>query len=152
MASVAMTSGTYFPVTRQTAMPLPNRSAGYRELKGIGTDGLSLASRIQPLRPDGTPRTTESLTKEQETALQAARDFEGIFVHFMMKAMRNSVPKSGLLGTSFQSETYQQMFDEQLSRVVTQDGKGIGLAEMVYQEFMRQEKSREAAASAMLSQ
>ena len=58
--------------------------------------------------------------------------------------MRSSVPKIGFLQQTFASNTYQQMFDEELSGQLAH-GKGLGLSEMLYREFMRRESRAGAA-------
>lgn len=72
-------------------------------------------------------------------ALEAAQGFEQIFVQYLMKSMRKAVPEGGLLGNSFASGIYQGMFDDYLSE---QGGKGsgLGVADMLYEEIVRQKQ------------
>lgn len=86
---------------------------------------------------EGTSSKTSAEEKRRAEALQAAQDFESLFVTHLLKTMRSTVPKGGLLGQTFASNTYQEMFDEELSRQLAH-GKGLGLSEMLYREFMRQ--------------
>jgi len=90
-----------------------------------------------PLAP--TPATSPEEEKRRAEALKAAQDFEAIFMAHLLKTMRSSmVPKGGFLKQTFASNTYQQLFDEELSTQLAH-GKGLGLSEMLYREFMRQE-------------
>lgn len=75
--------------------------------------------------------------KDEGAALkEVARQFESMFVNMMMKSMRdaNKVFEEGNLLKSNESEFYQQMFDNQLALTLAQ-GKGIGLAESLYQQM-----------------
>jgi flagellar protein FlgJ len=65
---------------------------------------------------------------------QVAKNFESIFLEMMMKEMRNSVQKSGLMGNSRGMEFFEGMYDEQLSRQLSTGG-GIGLGQMVYEKL-----------------
>lgn len=58
-----------------------------------------------------------------------SKDFEAIFIHNMLQAMRAGVPKSGLLD-SFSMDMFQSMFDEEVANEMAK-GQGIGLAKML---------------------
>ncbi|MBI4383264.1 MAG: rod-binding protein [Nitrospinae bacterium] len=70
-----------------------------------------------------------------------ARQFESLLVFQMMTAMRETLPKSDLLG-SFSGDMYQSMQDETLANEMTKH-KGIGLTDMIYRQLVRlDEKAR----------
>ena len=56
----------------------------------------------------------------------AAQQFESLFLNMMMKEMRKTVDRSGLLGSDAM-ETYEQMFDQQVALGMSKAG-GMGLA------------------------
>jgi len=56
----------------------------------------------------------------------AAQQIESIFLGLMLKEMRKTVSRSDLLGSDV-TETYEQMFDQQISLSMAKAG-GIGLA------------------------
>ena len=58
---------------------------------------------------------------------EVAGQFESLFVQMMLKSMRDATVDGGLFESS-QLDTYQQMFDQQVSLELSQQG-GIGLAE-----------------------
>ena len=64
---------------------------------------------------------------------KAARDFESVFLHKLLNAMRKTVPKSGLLD-SFASDMYQSMMDEEIAKEMSTK-KGMGMGEMIYNEL-----------------
>ncbi len=66
----------------------------------------------------------------QETAREAARQFEALFVQMMLKSMRDA---NAVLGES-QDTTYQEMFDQQIAMEMTR-GRGLGVAEMMSRQL-----------------
>jgi len=72
---------------------------------------------------------------------KVCEDFESIFISQMLKVMRKSVPKSGLLDGGSQQDTYLSLFDEELSKSMAKRG-GIGLGKILYQNITNQGKNR----------
>ena len=64
---------------------------------------------------------------------KVSRDFESVFLHKLLNAMRKTVPKSGLLD-SFASDMYQSMMDEEIAKEMSTK-KGMGMGEMIYNEL-----------------
>ena len=72
---------------------------------------------------------------------KACEDFESIFISQMLKEMRESIPKSGLLDGGSEQDAYLSLFDEAFSKSMAQGG-GIGLGKILYQNVMKQVKPR----------
>ena len=64
---------------------------------------------------------------------KVSRDFESVFLHKLLTAMRKTVPKSDLL-ESFASDMYQSMMDEEIAKEMSTK-KGMGMGEMIYNEL-----------------
>ena len=64
---------------------------------------------------------------------KVSRDFESVFLHKLLTAMRKTVPKSGLLD-SFASNMYKSMMDEEMAKEMSTK-KGMGMGEMIYNEL-----------------
>ena len=75
---------------------------------------------LSELRSEARLRPTEALD-------DVASQFESLFVQMMLKSMRDASIDGGLFDSS-SLDTYQQMFDQQVSLDISQNG-GIGLAE-----------------------
>ena len=75
---------------------------------------------------------------------KACEDFESIFISQMLKEMRKSIPKSGLLDGGNEQDAYLSLFDEAFSKSIAQGG-GIGLGKILYQNVMKQAKPRDLA-------
>ena len=71
---------------------------------------------------------------------KVSRDFESVFLHKLLTAMRKTVPKSGLLD-SFASDMYQSMMDEEMAKEMSTK-KGMGMGEMIYNELSNINRSR----------
>ena len=69
---------------------------------------------------------------------KAAQQFEAMFLQMMMKSMRATVEKGGLF-ESQASETFEQMYDQQIVVAMSERGS-TGLAQMV-EKFIRQSHS-----------
>lgn len=65
----------------------------------------------------------------------AARQFESLFTRMLLKTMREASLGDGM-GDSEQTRFYQDMYDQQLSVVLSQ-GRGLGLAELLVQQLQR---------------
>ncbi|WP_231758126.1 rod-binding protein [Microbulbifer elongatus] len=65
----------------------------------------------------------------------AAEQFEALFLHQVMKSMREATPRSGLMDSSA-TRFYESMFDQQLSSHLS--GRGLGLAEQLVRQLSRE--------------
>ena len=85
--------------------------------------------------------------RPQAATKNVAEQFESLFLNLMLKEMRKSVSRSGLLGSQT-TETYEQMFDQQIALGMSKAG-GIGLAPFIEEQLARQSGQRvEAEAEA----
>ena len=71
----------------------------------------------------------------QEAQLKkACRDFESIFLNYILKSARNALPENQLFENTSESKMYKSMMDEKLA-VSMARGKGAGLAPILYEEL-----------------
>ena len=80
---------------------------------------------------------------------QVAQQFESLFARMMIKSMRAAIGKDPIFGSD-QAETYQSMFDDQLSVELTK-GKGLGLADMLVRQLQQAGVTGSAATGATTS-
>ena len=73
---------------------------------------------------------------KEEKLLSACRDFEAFFLQKMLSLMRESIPKSDLLGPSYARDTFQNMLDGEMARKLSRSG-GMGLADSLFQQLAR---------------
>jgi len=70
-------------------------------------------------------------------------DFEAIFIGFMMKALRRTIPESGFSAAPGR-DIYALMFDQKVAEDLSTGGGGIGLQQIL----LRQLGARDSIASA----
>ena len=103
---------------------------------------------LQPLSPSSTPEPAgqgPGAKRMDEGKLQkVCEDFESIFISQMLKEMRKSIPKSGLLDGGSQQDMYLSLFDEELSKSMAKRG-GIGLGKILYQNITKQSQNTDLA-------
>lgn len=71
--------------------------------------------------------------RPEDATKGVAQQFESLFLNIMLKEMRKTVNRSGLLGSDAM-ETYEQMFDQQIALGMSKAG-GIGLAPFIEQQL-----------------
>ena len=84
-------------------------------------------------------------TDDQKAVRAVAQQFESLFTNMMLKSMRDAKLGSGM-GDSQESDTYQDMYDQQIALKMSQ-GKGLGLADMLVAQLMRNRAAKAAAAA-----
>lgn len=71
---------------------------------------------------------------EADTALRgAARQFEAMFLHMVLKSMREATPSNGLMDSE-QTRMYQSLLDQQMAQNMSQ-ARGTGLSEVIYRQL-----------------
>jgi flagellar protein FlgJ len=73
--------------------------------------------------------------KEEKELKALAQQFESIFMNQLMKSMRETLPKEGLL-SSFSVDMYESMFDQEVAGEMSK-GRGMGLADVLYKQLSR---------------
>jgi flagellar protein FlgJ len=71
----------------------------------------------------------------QKPLKSACRDFESLFVHYLLKQMRRTVPQDGLFGGGQAQQMYTSMMDSEVAKEISRQ-RGLGLAPMLYQQMM----------------
>lgn len=79
--------------------------------------------------------------KEDKELLRACQEFESFFIYMVMKEMRKTVPKSGLINGGRAEEIFQDLMDEEMGKSIakTPGGSGFGIATMLYRQLKRPE-------------
>ncbi len=95
----------------------PGRQAGVQPGRQAGA---------QPGRQAGAQ--PEASAAPSPRLLGVAREFEALLVEQMVREMRRTVPKTGLMGDSPGQELFNEMLDGEYVRLMTQNG-GIGLGD-----------------------
>lgn len=107
-------------------------------------------SPAQALARQGGPKTPESVRAMSTTTgappdarlEQACADMEALFVSYLFKSMRASIPESGLLDGGHAEDIYTAMLDEEVAHQLSRQG-GLGV-----QQMLRRQLSSSAPTSA----
>ncbi len=113
----------------------------------LQNQGTSL-SQLTERKLDRLKNEASSLdSKTDEELKQLAQQFESIFVNQLLKSMRQTIPKSGLMD-SFWVDMYESMFDQEVAGEMAKS-KSIGLADVLYSQLHRLQEDKLQAESAL---
>lgn len=76
--------------------------------------------------------SSEKPTAEQQQLMKACNDFEAMMTRQMLEVMQKSTK---MFGEGFGGDYYQSMFQDEISKMMTQNGLGWG--KMLYQQISR---------------
>ncbi|MDP2822954.1 MAG: flagellar assembly peptidoglycan hydrolase FlgJ [Sulfuritalea sp.] len=68
---------------------------------------------------------------------EVAKQFEALFMQMVLKSMRDATPREGLFDSQA-SRLYESLHDQQLSLTLGGGRRGLGLAEMIEKQLLRQ--------------
>jgi flagellar protein FlgJ len=114
----------------------PTASESYSIVKN--NDGIKLPAAAKPvftLAPHIRSLNAPQVHPDAQLK-QVASQFEAIFLRMVLNEMRNSVPKSDLMGNSLGLDFFQSMSDDQLSSDLSSAG-GIGIGKAIYQKLVQ---------------
>jgi len=103
-------------------------------------DHINLSSGIikqgrsgeRPQGPEGKSGKGFEEVADLQALKKACRDFESIFVHTLLKSMRQSLPKPETLSLS--REIYTSVGDLELARSIAH-GRGTGLGDLLFKQL-----------------
>ncbi len=81
------------------------------------------------------PHDVGAEATERTKLKKAISDFEAIFINQMLKAMRNTINKSGLIDGGNSEKIYTSMIDSEVSKFIA-SGSGIGLYEVLSRQLI----------------
>ena len=103
--------------------------------------GIDPIQSLLPVRidQDTDKNAKEGLEKEKKLKKVCA-DFESIFIYHMLKKMRSTVPRNGLVNGMTGKDTYQMMMDQKVSEDLSNKG-GLGLQKMLFNQIKMEDKN-----------
>ncbi len=94
---------------------------------------------LEGISPD-TLSSNLTADKQPQKLKQACAEFESLFLNYLLKSMRASVPEGGLIDQSEESKMFKAMLDEKLADEISASG-GLGLGQVLYQQLKDQNSS-----------
>ncbi len=95
----------------------------------------SFSQTLAQVKQGGESQKTSEGKQESEKLMEVSRQFEGLLIHQMLKSMRKTVNKTGLM-EGFANQQYEAVLDEELSREVVRH-QSIGMAQTIYDQMSR---------------
>ena len=84
-----------------------------------------------------TPTANLTPGKDPQKLKKACSEFESLFLNYLLKSMRASVPEGGVIDQSEESKMFKAMLDEKLADEISASG-GLGLGEILSQQLPAQ--------------
>lgn len=103
------------------------------------SDSLNLISSLD-FHGTAQSRTGVSAKPDDKELEKACRDFESIFVNYLMQKMRETIPEDGLLDGGQAEKIYTGMLDTEVAKTISQQ-RGMGLAALMYAQMSAMEKN-----------
>ncbi len=107
---------------------------------------MALSAPSMPMMPGNASlealqnRSGDGLEAEKKRLAKVAREFESLFIHQVMAAMRKTVPKNDMqvagLSSGMGKDVFTDMFDMELAKGIA-DGKPGSLAHALYKQMER---------------
>ncbi|NPV28723.1 MAG: hypothetical protein HPY58_03535 [Firmicutes bacterium] len=100
---------------------------------------------VGALHPPDLPRSAEGSAEvrhgagekpEDERLKKACQELEGIFWHYLLRAMRKTIPRGGLLEKSSERAIYEDLLDEQYALLLARRGFS-GIGKILYEQLRR---------------
>jgi flagellar protein FlgJ len=79
-------------------------------------------------------RAEKTATSEEQRLREACQGFEAIFIHQMMKSMRNATMDGGLVKKSNAEKIFTDMLDQEYADMFSKNMSG-GVADMLFQQL-----------------
>jgi flagellar protein FlgJ len=90
--------------------------------------------QTDPVSAERVSTSHSPLDNDPQKLKQACSDFESLFVYYLVKEMRATVPKSGLFSGGSAEEAYTSMMDIQLSKDIAEK-RGIGISDALFKRL-----------------
>ena len=90
---------------------------------------------VNPLAASSPASTQNTQKPVDEELLKACKEFESLFVSYLLQTMRKTSQMGGeLFGNGLGSDIYSGMFDTEVAQKMS-EGKGLGLAPLLYKHL-----------------
>lgn len=97
-----------------------------------------MADVVPIVKVNGGVQGGAALTPEKEKKIKkACADFEALLTYQMLKTMRRTVPKGGLLPKTTRTDTWDMFMDQHIAEELSKRGGGLGIQKILYDRLVR---------------
>lgn len=111
-------------------------------LQTIPLHTMNLTGRIERVQNSINSKKTSSSGDVEPELKKACTELESFFIYTLLKEMRATVPKSGLMSGGRAEEIYTSMLDTQLANEISLKG-GIGLSSLLIEQLSRKAENED---------
>ena len=80
---------------------------------------------------------SKNVGQKREALKQAAKEFESVFMYQVVQAMRQTIPKGGLVEKGEGEEMFEGMLDQEWAKTLAGRGGPASLSEVIYRQLSR---------------
>jgi len=95
---------------------------------------MNLSNKMEKIQDSVGIEKPSSSGKANAQVKKACCELESLFVSYLLKEMRATIPKSGFISGGKAEEIYTSMLDDQLAKELSFKG-GIGLSSMLLEQL-----------------
>ena len=97
---------------------------------------ISLNNKTEKVKNSLTQQKLTSSVRNDPQLRKACSELESLFISYLLKEMRATIPKSGFISGGRGEEIYTSMLDSELAKELSLKG-GIGLSAVLLHQLVR---------------
>ena len=102
---------------------------------------LNFANSIKQAEIQAKKVENKNKTEYMQQLEKTTREFESIFLSYMLKQMRKTIPEDPIFGNSIAKDIFYDMYNDAISKELSIAG-GIGLAKILYNQLAKVEQTK----------
>jgi flagellar protein FlgJ len=103
---------------------------------------INLSTKIESVKKPFTSEKRISFDRNDPQLRKACSELESLFIAYLLKEMRTTIPKSDFINGGRAEEIYTSMLDSEMARDLSAKG-GIGLSSILLDQLGRRQESVE---------
>jgi flagellar protein FlgJ len=103
---------------------------------------MNLSSQIEKVKNSVSSHSASAIKDHDAKLKRACAEFESLFMFYLLKEMRATIPKTGFISGGRAEEIYTSLLDTQLARELSLNG-GIGLSAILFKRLNAEQKQVE---------